>query len=262
VPPVPIDPIELELPDTNPPPMVEPMHGVAVTLGAGTPINELTPPLSISVAPSGIAPPPRFDVTLAPDSGEAVPIDETTLDDGIEQLFAVAAEAMPPPSNDDVVPVVPIVAPAAIPLEEPAIPVEEEVVPTQLELLDIGPIGVGPMPPGSISVAPRGIPVGEPEEVDPGIPSGDVSPIPGVVAKLCVNPAPELQRSTTAAMNNRRIKTSSGQPLSAEPLMQSSVAALQVRQCQTGRLFEIAAGSTCLRGYLRGRSCEITATAN
>ena len=56
MPPVPMDPIELELPDTNPLVMVEPTHGVAVTLGAGTPINELTPPLSSSVAPSGIAP--------------------------------------------------------------------------------------------------------------------------------------------------------------------------------------------------------------
>jgi hypothetical protein len=214
MPPVPIDPIELELPDTNPP-MVEPMHGVAVTLGAGTPINELTPPLSSSVAPSGMAPLPRFDVALAPgiDSGEAVPVDETTLDDGKEQLFEVVAEAMPPPSNDDVAPVVPIAAPPAIPVEptarpveEPAIPMEEEVVPMQLELLDIGPMGVGPIPPGSISVAPSGIPVGEPDAVEPGIPSGDVSPMPGVFVTLCVRPASELQRNTTAAMNNRRIK--------------------------------------------------------
>jgi hypothetical protein len=195
--------------------MVEPTHGVAVTLGAGTPINELTPPLSSSVAPSGMAPPPRFDVALAPgvDSGEAVPADETTPDDGNEQLFEVVAEAIPPPSNDDVVPVVPMAAPpaipaapAAIPVEEAAIPIEEEVVPMQLELLDIGPMGVGPVPPGSISVAPSGIPVGEPDEVEPGIPSGDVSPMPDVLVTLCVRPASELQRSTTAAMNNRRIK--------------------------------------------------------
>jgi hypothetical protein len=199
--------------------MVVPTHGVAVMLGAGTPINELTPPLSSSVAPSGIAPPPRFDVALAPglDSGEAVPVDETTPDDGAEQLLEVVADAMPPPSNDDVVPVVPIVAP-------PAIPVDEEVVPTQLELLDTGPMGVGPMPPGSISVAPSGIPVGEPDEVEPGIPSGDVSPMPGVVVTLCVRPASELQSSTTAAMNNRRIKNLlSG----AGPLMQSQVPASQ-----------------------------------
>jgi hypothetical protein len=223
MPPVAVDPIEPELPDNNPLVMVEPMHGVAVMLGAGTPINELTPPPSSSVAPSGIAPPPRFNVALAPgvDSGEAVPVDETTPDDGAEQLLEVVADTMPPPSNDDDAPVVPTVAPPAIPVEEPAIP-EDEVVPMQLELLDIGPMGVGPMPPGSISVAPSGIPVGEPEEVEPGIPSGDVSPMPGVVVTLCVRPASELQRSTTAAMNNRRIKNLlSG----AGPLMQSQVPA-------------------------------------
>jgi hypothetical protein len=230
MPPVPNDPVEPELPDPNPLLMVEPTHGAAVTLGAGTPINELTPPLSSSVAPSGIAPPPRFDVALAPgvDSGEAVPLDETTPDDGNEQLLEVVAEAMPPPSNDDVVPVVPMAAPPAIPVEEPAIPVmelaipvDEEVVPMQLELLDIGPMGVGPMPPGLISVAPSGIPLGEPDAVEPGIPSGDVSPMLGVFVMLCVRPASELHRSTTAAMNNRRIKTSSGLPLKRRAAMQS-----------------------------------------
>jgi hypothetical protein len=206
MPPIPVDPIELEVPDINPPVMVEPTHGVAVTLGAGTPINELTPPLSISVAPSGTAPPPRFDVALTPgvDSGEAVPVDETTPNDGKEQPFEVAAELIPPPSNDDVVPIVPKAAP-------PAIPVEDEAL-TQVVLLDMGPIGVGPIPPGSISVAPNGIPVGEPDEVEPGIPSGDVSPIPGVVVTVCARAASELQRSTTAAIHNRRIKSSSGLP--------------------------------------------------
>ena len=213
--PVAVDPIELKLPDANPLVMDEPTHGVAVMLGAGTPISELTPPLSSSVAPSGIAPLPRLDVALAPgvDSGEAVPADETTPDDGKEQPLEVVADAIPPPSNEDVVPVVPIAAPPAIPEEDPAIPVEEEVVPMQLEVLDSGPIGVGPMPPGLISVALSGIPVGEPDAVEPGIPSGDVSPMPGVVVMLCVRPASQLQRSTPAAINNRRIKTSSNQPL-------------------------------------------------
>ena len=202
MPPAPIDPVarplKAEPPDTNPLVFVEPTHGVAVMLGAGMPINELTPPLSISVAPRGIAPPLRPNVALAPgfDSGEAVPADETTPDDGKKQLFEV--EPVPPPSNDDVIPGVPEVEP-------PAIPVEDEVPPTQLELLDVGPIGVGPIPPGSIVVAPSGIPVGEPDEVEPGIPSGDVSPMPGVVVRLCVRPASQLKRSTTATMNNRRI---------------------------------------------------------
>jgi hypothetical protein len=230
MPPVPIDPVEPELPDPNPLLMVEPIHGVTATLGAGMPINGLIPTLFISVAPRGITPPSSLAVEFASgfESGDAVPNGETTPDDAEEQLFEVVAEAVPPPSNDDVVPVVPMAAPpaipaepAAMPVEEPAIPIEEEVVPMQLELLDIGPMGVGPMPPGSISVAPSGIPVGEPDAVEPGIPSGDVSPMLGVFVMLCVRPASELHRSTTAAMNNRRIKTSSGLPLKRRAAMQS-----------------------------------------
>jgi hypothetical protein len=200
MPPVPIDPV-------NPLVIVEPAHGVAVMLGAGTPINELMPPLLISVAPRGIAPPLRPNVALAPgfDSGEAAPADETTPDDGKEQLFEAVAEPVPPPSNDDVVPIVPEAVPPIIPVEDPVIPIEDEVPPTQLELLDIGPIGVGPMPPGSIAVAPSGIPVGEAGEVEPGIPSGDVSPMLGVFVRLCVRPASQLKRTTAAAMNNRCI---------------------------------------------------------
>jgi hypothetical protein len=210
MPPVPIDPVarpvESELPDINPLVIVEPTHGVEAMLGAGTLINGLTPPLLISVAPRGIAPPLRPNVALAPgvDSGEAVPADETTPNDGKEQPFEVDAEPVPPPSNDDVVPVDPDIA-------LPAIPEEEEVVPMQLVLPNIGPMGVGPKPPGSIPVAPSGIPVGEPE-MEPGIPSGDVSPILGIFVMLCVRPASQLKRTTTAAMNNRRIKTSSGLP--------------------------------------------------
>jgi hypothetical protein len=202
MPPIPIDPV----PAANPLVMVEPTHGVAVMLGAGMPISGLTPPLSISVAPSGMAPLPRFDVALAPwiDSGEAVPADETTPDDGKEQPFEVDAEAAPPPSNVEVIPVVPDVIPVVPKAAPPVIPVEDEVLATQVVLLDIGPIGVGPMPPGSISVAPNGIPVGEPE-VEPGIPSGDVSPMPGVLVTLCVRPASQLKRTTAAAMINRRI---------------------------------------------------------
>src|SRR6185369_14587317 len=94
----------------------------------------------------------------------------------------------------------------------PAIPEEEEVVPTQLELLDIGPIGVGPMPPGSIPVAPSRIPVERLGEVEPRIPSGDVSPIPGVLTTLCAMPASQLKRIAAAAMNNRRIQASSMEP--------------------------------------------------
>jgi hypothetical protein len=209
--PVPIDPVaRLDEPEV---PGIAPTHGVVVMLGAGTPINELIPALLISVAPRGIVPPLSVVVVLAPgfDRGDAVPVDETTPDDGEEQPFEITVEPMPPPSNDDVIPVVPDEAPA-VPEEEeeeeevlPAVPEEDVVVPMQLELLDIGPIGVGPMPPGSIAVAPSGIPVEklDPCEVVPGIPSGDVIPMLGVV--VCARPALQLQRIATAAMNIRRI---------------------------------------------------------
>jgi hypothetical protein len=206
--PVPIDPVaRLDEPEV---PGIAPTHGVVVMLGAGTPINELIPALLISVAPRGIVPPLSVVVVLAPgfDRGDAVPVDETTPDDGEEQPFEIIVEPMPPPSNDDVIPVVPDEAPA-VPEEEeevlPAVPEEDVVVPMQLELLDIGPIGVGPMPPGSIAVAPSGIPVEklDPCEVVPGMPSGDVIPMLGVV--VCARPASQLQRIATAAMNIRRI---------------------------------------------------------
>jgi hypothetical protein len=248
MPPITLDPIARPVePEPNPLVIVEPTHGVAVMLGAGTPINELTPPLSISVAPSGIAPPPRFDVPIAPgfDSGEAVPVDETTLDDGKEQLFEVVAEAMPPPSNDDVVPVVPEAAPPIIPVEDeavpPVIPVEDEVLPTQLEVLDIGPIGVGPMPPGLISVAPSGIPVGEPDKLEPGIPSGDVNPMPGVAVILCAKPGSQPKRMAAATMNNRRISSSLSCPSVRAPHAKA-------RQGRVFCLFEIAPGGVRLRG--------------
>jgi len=214
--------VPLELPDIKPLVVVEPIHGVTATLGAGIPINGLTPALFMSVAPRGITPPSSLAVELASgfESGDAVPNGETTPDDGSEQPLEDAIP-VPPPSNDDVVPVVPEAAPVpdaappAIPDEDEVvpIPVEDEVLPTQPELLDIGPIGVGPMPPGSIEVAPSGIPVGEGDGVEPRVPSGDVAPSPGVVMTLCARPASQLKKSMTAAMNNRRIKTSSGLPL-------------------------------------------------
>jgi hypothetical protein len=152
--------------------IVEPIHGVAVLVGGAIPINGLMPGLFISVEPRGIVPPLSVTVLPVPglDSGDAIPIGETLLDDKLDDVDVQPLEVdpMPPPSNDVVAPV------PAIPEEEPAIPgEEEEVVPMQLELielempelletpepLDIGPTGVGPKPPGSIEVAPSGIPV-------------------------------------------------------------------------------------------------------
>jgi hypothetical protein len=206
--------------------IVEPAQGVALLIGGAIPINGLIPGLVISVAPRGIVPPLSCVVVVAPgfDRGDAVPAGETLLGDVDEQPLEVLLEPvvdpMPPPSNDEVMPVPPI------PEEEPAIPDEEEVVPMQLEFmelempelfdmpepLDIGPSGVGPKPPGSIEVAPSGIPAGSPGDVDPGVPSGDVAPSPGAVMTLCAKATPQLKVTAAAAMNKRRIGFSCSAP--------------------------------------------------
>jgi hypothetical protein len=214
MPPAPIDPVvRPELP--APVVIVEPTHGVVLLLGAGIPINGLMPALLISVAPRGTTPPLSLVVTLAPgfDSGEAIPTDETAPDEESEQLLEAVTDPMPdpmpPPSNDDVVPRVPDAIPPAIPDEDESIPAQLELlnvleVLKLLEPLDVGPIGIGPKPPGLISVAPSGIPVAV-LEVEPRMPSGDVPPIPGVVMRLCAKPTWQLKRIAVAAMNNRLI---------------------------------------------------------
>jgi hypothetical protein len=183
--------------------IVEPTHGVVVVLGAGIPINGLTPPLSISVAPRGIVPPLRLVMVPVPgvESGDAVPLDEAVPDDGRVQPLEVVDPA-PPPSNVEVVPLIPDAAPPATPDEDGENPAQ----PKLLELLEpLGPIGIGPRPPGSIEVAPSGIPVWRGEDVEPRVPSGEVAPIPGVVVTLCAKPTSQLKRIAVAAMNNRLI---------------------------------------------------------
>jgi len=89
-----------------------------VPLGAGIPINGLIPALSISVAPRGIVPPLRLVVAPVPGvkSGDAVPLDEIVPDDEREQPLEVVDP--PPPSNVEVVPLVPDAAPPATPDED------------------------------------------------------------------------------------------------------------------------------------------------
>jgi hypothetical protein len=203
--------------------VIEPMHGVVVIVlpGAGTPTSGLMPALFISVAPSGIAPPSSLRVPGVPGIGDAVPADETTPVDGKGQPVV---EPMPPPSNDEVMPDVPdspsvvvpdnappVIAPDTAPPANvpeaalPIIPVEDELVPRQLAVGVVGPNGAGPTPPGLISVAPNGMPVGRVGEVAPAMPSGEVIPIPGIAIPLCARPASHPKRIRAAAMNNRRI---------------------------------------------------------
>jgi hypothetical protein len=156
------------------------------------PIIGLMPAPPSSVDPRGIAPP--FSVVPTPvpgvDSGEAMPLVESPCD-GVAQDVEVAEAVDPPPSNVELVVVEDPVAPAPMVLEpmvlepmvlEPMVPPligEDGSVAKQFAL------GAGLKPPGSIPVAPRGMPV--PVDVDaPGTPSGEVPGSGGmVVIGLC-----------------------------------------------------------------------------
>jgi hypothetical protein len=194
---------------------VPPAHGVVMLLGPGTPTIGLTPALLISVEPRGIVPPLRVDPALAPgvDSGDAVPVDKIAPDDveahvldgvAVAEVDAVGPNPVdPPPSNVELIPVVP-----DPPTPDAAIPGKDEPVPMQFEPLAVDPIGAGLRPPGSSSVAPRGIPVGEPEEVEPSTPRGDVAPIAGMLVVLCAKLGSQPTRIATTATKKRRIETS------------------------------------------------------
>jgi hypothetical protein len=136
-----------------------PGHNVPAP-GAGTVIAGLSPALSISVAPSGIAPPMRGDA-FAPgtDSGEAAPLDTFGNVGGQLDSKAVAADPLnPPPSN------VELAATLAAAAAQSA-------------------LGTGLNPPGSISVAPSGMPLAA-GPFDPGMPSGDVALMPDAPVAL------------------------------------------------------------------------------
>jgi hypothetical protein len=162
--------------------VVEPVHGNVVVLGIGTPISGLTPPLSISVAPSGIVPPfsVALEVVSDVDSGEAEPLEVTPVTDAqLDVELADPFEPNPPPSKDEFVP--PDIDVIPDPLD-PERPENEEPLALQFEL------AVGLRPPGSISVAPSGMPVPlfDPmDALEPNMPSGDVAPMAGVPIMLC-----------------------------------------------------------------------------
>ena len=65
---------------------------------------------------------------------------------------------------------------------------------------------VVPRPPGSISVAPRGMVVMLELLVPlaPGMPSGEVAPIPEGLTAVCALLAPQVNSSASAAIDNRR----------------------------------------------------------
>jgi hypothetical protein len=150
-------------------------------------ISGLTPGLSISVEPSGIVPPfnVKFEFVPIEESGDARPLDAALLADALVEAQAeVVVEPNPPPAKAE---------PTSIP--DPLDPV----IPKDIPEYAAGPlvlqieIGAGLKPPGSISVAPSGIPVvlfDPPDALEPSIPSrdvasGDVVPMPAPIIALC-----------------------------------------------------------------------------
>jgi hypothetical protein len=140
-----------------------------VTLDDGTVIIGLTPALSISVEPSGMVPPPSNDPEVAPGvkSGEASPVEDTVADDPEVQ----ALEDSPPPSK-----VVPAEAVIDCVIGELIAPGDELTAEVQ---------GRGLKPPGSISVALSGMPVGAPDVGELSPLRGDVAPSPDKVGAFC-----------------------------------------------------------------------------
>jgi hypothetical protein len=184
---------------------VEPVHKDVAPLDIGTVINGLTPALSISVEPSGIVPPfnVKFELVVVDESGGAVPVDVAPLADALVDAQAEAVvELNPPPSKTE-----PVLGIVAIP--DPLDPVMPEDIPEYVAdpLALQFETGAGLKPPGSISVAPSGMPVPlfDPlDELEPSIPSGEVAPIPGVPIALCAWAAPQPKR-TAAAMRGKSL---------------------------------------------------------
>jgi len=206
-----VPPPKLERPD-----MVEPGHGLVILLGGETPISGLMPPLVISVAPSGIVPPLRVRLLLDPgvENGDALPVD-VTVDD--VQPESAAPNVDPPPSNVELVPVdmelMPVVDVEPVPVMIDVDPLPPDVSGNPFD-------GHGLRPPGLISVAPSGIPVvlgglapvarvavDAVELPEPGMPSGEVAPIPDVVVVLCASAMSPLNTIASRRGQRRRIET-------------------------------------------------------
>jgi hypothetical protein len=136
--------------------------GVMVSIG-------LTPALPISVAPSGMLPPPGSRPAVPPgvESGEAVPVEDTAMEDPEMQ----PVEAIPAPSKVAAGEVELDWAIAAPPTPDNGLAAEVQ--------------GAGLKPPGSIPVAPSGIPVGAPEVAALSPLRGDVAPSADVLGLVC-----------------------------------------------------------------------------
>jgi hypothetical protein len=185
---------------------VELAHKDVALLDIGTVINGLTPALSISVEPSGIVPPfnVKFEFVVVDESGMAVPPDVALLADALVEAQAeVIVEPNPPPSKIE-----PATDVEAMPDPlDPIIPedIPEDVDPPALQF----EIGAGLRPPGSISVAPSGMPVppfSPAATLAPSMPSGEVAPRPDVDIALCAWAAPQPNRIAATMRGKSRME--------------------------------------------------------
>ena len=174
--------------------VAEPVH--PLRLGVWTEIIGLRPAPFNSVAPSRM-PPEGNDPGFGPElTGDEVLALEAEPKGVAEQPAALTLPepilAIPPPSNT-----------------EPAdIPGPLGIPPSEAPELQLGDIA-GLRPPGLISVAPRpmttlvilfGV-----DPLEPGMPSGEVAPIPKVFVEPCARAVPLLNNSTAIVICNGRI---------------------------------------------------------
>jgi hypothetical protein len=193
-----------------------------VVAGAGETTKGLTPPLSISVAPSGMVPMPVDDVPDAP--GVATPAAEPA---AAELVMPQPPDVPMPvvPSPDVLIPVVPspdvpmpdelepLVPTLLTPASNSVEPAEDNPVDTVEQAEPASGPGDGLKPPTLSWVAPIGIPIGPDEEFEviPGVPSGDVtrSPEPalmlppGIVVVICADATPQPSTNTPIAITAR-----------------------------------------------------------
>jgi hypothetical protein len=235
--------------------VIDPPRLVAQRLGrVGEVTIGLTPAPPSSVEPRGIEP-----VGASPGAMPAVvPLK-------VEGRIIVPEAVPPAPQDEDVdVPVVPVPMPALSKVEEeldvPEVPALDIPVPAELmtevpELahgvaLAIGSNAIGLRPPGVSSVAPKGIPTGPADEAAPGTPSGEVSPIAGVVGvsgAICAKLAPALSSNSSDATARLFNATSHYRP--GEGITKASACA-----CPRLRQFQIS----CAFGKRTARAADGT----
>jgi hypothetical protein len=190
--------------------------------GVGRPVIWLTPKLPTSRDPNGIptgVPVFLDDDPVAVDVVVVMPEDDVL--DAVEQVFNSVETVglvdmvafMPPPSKLERTEVLPAtweldaMALGARTLIQPVLPTlpEELIVPMDsgVSMPDVIELGVD-KPPGFISRAPRGIPVGptglgsEPSVGEPSVERGEVAPIAGVVAVMTCAKLGPLDNSAIA----------------------------------------------------------------